>query len=124
MILFTFLQVRVRKDTDTLYVSISPNTIYDTIVNVSACNGYILLPITGQAVNTTAAYYTQPMGMGAIYHPGDEISSPITLFVYDTLNRCQTNFISFDIQVAPGLKLPHCRALQLVRSTRCLPSRA
>ena len=99
------------KDTDTLYVSISPNTIYDTIVNVSACNGYILLPITGQAVNTTAAYYTQPMGMGAIYHPGDEISSPITLFVYDTLNRCQTNFISFDIQVAPG---PEIAALQSV----------
>lgn len=99
------------KDADTLYVSISPNTVYDTLANVAACNGYILLPISGQAVGSTVAYYTQPMGMGTIYHPGDEISSPVTLYVYDTLNICQTNFISFDIQVAPG---PEISSLQSV----------
>lgn len=92
----------VCKDTDTLYVSISPNTTYDSIPDVSACNGFILLPITGTNVGSTVAYYTQPGGMGSIYLPGNEISVPLTLFVYDTTNMCQLNQPDFNIQVAPG----------------------
>lgn len=101
----------VCKDIDTLYISISPNTLYDTIADVSACNGFVLLPITGSNVGSSAAYYTQPGGLGTIYHPGNEISMPLTLFVFDTINACQLNQPDFNIQVAPG---PEIAALQSV----------
>lgn len=89
-------------DKDTLYVKIKKNTSYDPIADINACNSYQLPPIQGINVDTSAYYYTQPNGQGTIYKVGDILTSPITLYVFDTLNKCQVNTAQFNVTVAPG----------------------
>ncbi len=89
-------------DKDTLFVKILKNTNYNAVQDINACNSYELPPILGTNVDTSAYYYTMPNGMGNLYKAGDLISSPLTLYIFDTLNKCQINSVQFNVTVAPG----------------------
>ncbi|MFM2393507.1 MAG: hypothetical protein RLZZ546_1489, partial [Bacteroidota bacterium] len=90
------------KDNDTLIVNVQKSTEYAPVQDVNECNSYELPPISGSNVLNTAQYFTQINGMGVGYKPGDIITSPTVLFVYDTTNRCQINQPSYLISVTPG----------------------
>jgi hypothetical protein len=99
---YLFDGTSVCSDKDTLIVNIQKNTSYNIIANVTACNSYELPPIQGVNVGPNVAYYTSPNGKGNLLNIGDVVLNPITLYVYDTINKCQTNFQQFNIAVAPG----------------------
>ncbi|WP_164731682.1 T9SS type B sorting domain-containing protein [Flagellimonas beolgyonensis] len=70
----------------TIYVFITPNI--DPIADVDACDSYFLPPITGTNLSGNEAYYDLsggPSGGGNKYNPGDEITSTVTLYIYDEI---------------------------------------
>ena len=85
-----------------ILVDVQQLTIYDEPSDVSGCNGYVLPPITGINVGSTAGYYTGVNGTGIFYPPGTLISSPITLYIFDVNNTCFDNQPSFMVNVAVG----------------------
>lgn len=90
------------KDNDTLIINIQKSTEYLVLGDINECNSFELPPIAGTNVLNTSMYFTQINGMGTAYLPGDIITSPTLLFVFDTLNKCQLNQPSFLVNVTPG----------------------
>ena len=79
---------------------ISPSApVLDAISNVEVCDKYQLPVITGQNL-ISPAYYTGPNKTGTMYSPTDEISSSVTLYVYDNNNTCSDE-IMFNVTINP-----------------------
>jgi gliding motility-associated-like protein len=68
--------------------------------NVSACQSYTLLPITGANLTGNEAYYTGPNGTGTQFLPGQVITSTITLFAYAGSGSCSDQE-QFTITITP-----------------------
>jgi hypothetical protein len=90
---------------DSQTITILPQTKTNAIPSVKACNSYTLLPIQGQNLSATVAYYEQKGGQGKSYAPGDAINSSTKLFTYDPLVICADSFVSFNIDITPGPSL-------------------
>lgn len=67
--------------------TISP-PILDAMGDTTVCERFILPAITGQGLSNNAAYYTQSLGAGTRFNPGQSINSSQTLFVYDGTADC------------------------------------
>ncbi|MCB0373172.1 MAG: hypothetical protein KDD31_09205, partial [Muricauda sp.] len=70
----------------TIYVFTTPKI--NPLSDVEACDSYFLPPITGSDLSGNEAYYDLsggPSGGGNKYNPGDEITSTITLYIYDEI---------------------------------------
>jgi hypothetical protein len=64
--------------------------VLDPMVDVAACDTYLLPLITGANLTGNQAYYTGPGGTGTSYSAGDIISTTITLFIFDELSPGST----------------------------------
>lgn len=67
--------------------TISP-PILDTMRDTTVCERFILPAITGKGLSNNAAYYTQTLGTGTRFNPGQSINNTQTLFVYDGTTGC------------------------------------
>jgi len=67
--------------------TISP-PVLDAMRDTTVCESFILPAITGKGISNNAAYYTQSLGTGTRFSPGQSISSTQTLFVYDGTTGC------------------------------------
>ena len=65
--------------------------------NQSACEQYVLPPITGTNLQNPG-YFTGPGGSGRSFLPGEVLTSPITLYAFDGINGCHDEAI-FHIEV-------------------------
>lgn len=100
-IIYAFDDNGLCQDDEKITILIIPNTIYNNSGDVIACNSYTLPTIGGQNVGNAATYYTMMNGQGLIYNEGTILTSPVSLFIYDTTAMCQ-NQPFFSVNVAPG----------------------
>lgn len=73
-------------------VSISQPPV-DTLANVSACESYVLQPLTN------GNYYTGPNASGISLNAGDIITSTSTIYIYATLDSVCSNQSSFVVTI-------------------------
>ncbi len=64
-------------------VTINNTPDVNDIQDQTACDSYILPDITGSNLSGNQAYYTASNGGGTMYEAGDEITSTVTLYIYD-----------------------------------------
>lgn len=85
-------------------VLVSPTPEIDPINDTTVCGVYALPLITGNRLTGNEAYYSAPGGNGTTYQAGDQITSSMTLYVYDSLQTAQgcADEISFDVSVTPN----------------------
>lgn len=67
--------------------TISPPVLED-MRDTTVCENFILPAITGRGLSNNAAYYTQTLGTGTRFNPGQSINSTQTLFVYAGTTDC------------------------------------
>ena len=63
-------------------ITVNTTPIVDTLSNETACDNYILQPLTN------GNYYTQPNGLGMALNFGDSIMSSQTVYIYNEFNGC------------------------------------
>ena len=70
-------------DEVTLEITIFTEPDIDPQNNVTACDQYTLMPISGANLTGNEAYFDQPGGNGNQYAPGDIINSDVNLYIFD-----------------------------------------
>lgn len=93
-----------------LDVDICPDVAIDPIMDVNACERYILPPISGSNLSGNEAYYTGSLGTGTKYLPGEEITFSGTLYAYDntgtTASCAESQSFTIDIDVGGATIIP------------------
>lgn len=94
--------------------TISP-PILDTMRDTTVCERFILPAITGKGLSNNAAYYTQTLGTGTRFNPGQSINNTQTLFVYDGTTGCFDQD-TFTIEVVARPQLDSIADVQVCNS--------
>jgi CHU_C Type IX secretion signal domain len=90
------------RDQVSFNVQVTPGPAIAPISAVNACGSYMLPAIVGSNVTADAAYYNGPMGTGAKYTPGTNITASGTYYAYSgTPNGCSSQQV-FQVQIVAG----------------------
>ena len=77
----------------------------DIISDVSTCGYYVLPEVTGINIPDPSFYYSESLGNGDSYSPGDTIKSDILpIYFYANNGQCDTE-ISFDIEITQSAEI-------------------
>lgn len=67
--------------------TISPPAL-DSVRDTTVCGTFILPSIKGKRLSNNVAYYTQTLGAGTRFNPGQSITTTQNLFIYDGTTGC------------------------------------
>lgn len=81
----------------TVTITLTDPPVFNPIPDISSCSFVILPPITGQNLSGFEAYYTGHNGFGAIYYPGNLVTTSQTLYIYDNQTDCPGDEIAVEI---------------------------
>lgn len=73
---------------NTYLITVSAAPVLDPVTNVTACDSFQLVAITGTGLTGNQAYYSGVGGTGTQYNSGDWISTSTTIYVNDVSNPC------------------------------------
>ncbi len=89
--------------------------ILDPIRDTTRCGSLVLPSIKGKNLTANAAYYTQTIGAGLRFSPGQSISNTQTLFVYSGTASCFDQD-TFNVTIVPRPVLDTIVDVQICRS--------
>ncbi len=98
--LYIYIEAGSCADEELIDITILPEPLLDEPADVSACDEYILLEITGSELTGNEAYYTGIEGSGISLQPGDTITSSLLLYIYDANTLC-SNQVDMMINISP-----------------------